>query len=120
MFCFFVHIHVVCLYDVFQHHLVLTKERCLRIIGSAEDKSTWGRQVRGQECYSHCSHNTNQLTKQINKDRPLRSYRKHAAVEVVEQVVVFVLHLLEVHIYMPVRADVFIFFYTHVPPKTFE
>lgn len=71
---FFVHIHVVCLYDVFQHHLVLTKEGCLKIIGSAEDKSTWGRQVRGQERYSHCSHNTNQLTKQINKDRtPIES-----------------------------------------------
>lgn len=93
----------------------------MKIIGSAEDKSTWGREVRGQERYSLCSHNTNQLTKQINEDRILRSYRKHAAVEVVEQVVVFVLHfLLEVHIYMPARADVFIFFYTHVPPKTFE
>lgn len=71
----------VCLYDVFQHHLVLTKEGCLKIIGTAEDKSTWGRQVRGQERYSHCSHNTNQLTKQINKDRTLRSYRKHAGMQ---------------------------------------
>lgn len=92
--------------------IVLTKERGLKIIGSAEDKSTWGRQVRGQERYSHCSHNTNQLTKQIDKDRSLGSDGKHEAVELMcdtEREVAFVL-LLKAHIYMPARADVFIFF----------
>lgn len=86
----------------------------MKIIGSAEDKSTWGRQVRGQERYSHCSHNTNQLTKQINEDSSLGSDRKHEAAELMcdtEREVAFVLHhLLKVHIYMPARADVFIFF----------
>lgn len=94
--------------------IVLTKEGSLKIIGSAEDKSTWGRQVRGQERYSHCSHNTNQLTKQINEDSSLGSDRKHEAAELMcdtEREVAFVLHhLLKVHIYMPARADVFIFF----------